>query len=115
MIYEFFTVNIVGLDETIKKVLRATFQDQSFRLQRSPRGQDVLKLSFETKVEPVSYLRIFWSKKVKCHTSNTITYQLSTGKPNLLIILVENVSFKNRLKSDKDLVTNEEPSVKSNT
>ena len=35
--------------------------------------------------------------------------------PNLLFIFVENASFKNRLKSDKDLVTIWDPPVKSDT
>ena len=35
--------------------------------------------------------------------------------PNLLFIFVENASFKNRLKSDKDLVTIWGPPVKSDT
>ena len=35
--------------------------------------------------------------------------------PNLLFIFVENASFKNRLKSDKCLVTIWDPPVKSDT
>ncbi len=35
--------------------------------------------------------------------------------PNLLFIFVQNASFENRLKSDKDLVTTWDPPVKSDT
>ena len=47
--------------------------------------------------------------------SNTDYIWLFTRNSNLLFILVENASLKNRLKSDTDLVTTWDPTVKSDT
>ena len=67
---------------------------------------------FGQNLKKTVFWRYFGQIWVKFHTSKSISRYFYTRNPNLLFILFENASLKNRQKSDKDLVTTRDPPVK---